>query len=122
MRAALKPSQDMNRSYGYLWWLNGQKSAVRGARQVKGPLIPTAPDDLVAAMGALGRKLYVVPSLGLVVTRLGDSPNVRGQPPFDAEFWKRLMEAAPGKGRSADSAEDRWPDLHSAVTRIVKTG
>jgi len=40
---------------------------------VKGPLIPTAPPDLVAALGAVDRKLYVVPSLGLVVTRLGNS-------------------------------------------------
>ena len=95
LTAALEPSQKMNPSYGYLWWLNGQRSIVRGSRTVRGPLIPGAPDDLVAALGALGRKLYVVPSLDLVVTRLGDSPNAAGQARFDSEFWKRLMAAAP---------------------------
>lgn len=92
LRAALEPSQKLNRSYGYLWWLNGQAEVARGAGgRVKGPLIPTAPPDLVAALGAVDRKLYVVPSLGLVVTRLGNSAG----PAFQNEFWKLLMSAAP---------------------------
>jgi hypothetical protein len=48
---------------------------------------------LVVASGALGRKLWVVPSLDLVVTRLGDTPGPR----FDNQFWTRLMAAAPKK-------------------------
>jgi CubicO group peptidase (beta-lactamase class C family) len=94
LQAALKPSQKLNPSYGYLWWLNGQPEVARGAgERVKGPLIPTAPSDLVAALGAVDRKLYIVPSLGLVVTRLGNSAETA----FQNEFWKLLMEAAPGK-------------------------
>ncbi len=95
LQASLSPSQKLNRSYGYLWWLNGQESGVRVVRRVEGPLIPAAPRDLFAALGALGRKCYVAPSLGLVVTRLGDSPEVIGKPRFDNEFWRLLMEAAP---------------------------
>lgn len=95
LRESLSPSQKMNPSYGYLWWLNGQRSAIRGGRPVAGGLNPEAPDDLVAALGALGRKCYVVPSLGLVVTRLGDDPELKGQPKFDVEFWRLLMKAAP---------------------------
>jgi CubicO group peptidase (beta-lactamase class C family) len=92
LRAALAPSQTLNPSYGYLWWLNGQSEVARGAGlRVKGPLIPSAPPDLVAALGAIDRKLYVVPSLGLVVTRLGNSAGAA----FQDEFWKRLMAAAP---------------------------
>ena len=92
LRAALTPSQSLNPSYGYLWWLNGQPEVARGAGvKVKGPLIRTAPPDLVAALGAVDRKLYVVPSLGLVVTRLGNSAG----PGFQDEFWKLLSEAAP---------------------------
>jgi CubicO group peptidase (beta-lactamase class C family) len=92
LRAALKPSQNLNPSYGYLWWLNGQPEVARGAgERVKGPLIPTAPPDLVAALGAVDRKLYVVPSLGLVVTRLGNSAG----PAFQNDFWRLLMAAAP---------------------------
>jgi CubicO group peptidase (beta-lactamase class C family) len=90
LRTALKPSQKLNPSYGYLWWLNGQSEVARGAGQkVKGPLISSAPADLVAALGAVDRKLFVVPSLELVVTRLGAST---GQG-FDVEFWKALGEA-----------------------------
>lgn len=95
LRESLRPSQRMNPSYGYLWWLNGQRSAIRGGRLVTGGLNRQAPDDLVAALGALGRKCYVVPSLGLVVTRLGDDPESKGQAKFDIEFWRLLMKAAP---------------------------
>lgn len=87
----LTPSQKLNPAYGYLWWLNGQKFALRGRRRVPGPTIPNAPKDLVAANGALGRKCWIVPSLDLVVTRLGDQPTDRG---FDNQFWKLMMEAA----------------------------
>jgi CubicO group peptidase (beta-lactamase class C family) len=92
LRAALRPSQTLNPSYGYLWWLNGQSALARGSGElVKGPLIATAPSDLVAALGAVDRKLYVVPSLDLVVTRLGNSAT----PAFQNEFWRLLMTAAP---------------------------
>ena len=92
LRELLEPSQDLNPAYGLLWWLNGQERYLRpGAAGGEGALIPTAPDDLVAAQGALGRKCYVVPSRGLVVTRLGDDPG----PAFNREFWRRLMAAAP---------------------------
>lgn len=85
---ALHPSQELNPSYGYLWWLNGQSQVMRGRQLVAGPLVPTAPPDLVAALGALQRKLYVVPSQHLVVTRLGDNC-----PPLDAKLWQLLTAA-----------------------------
>jgi CubicO group peptidase (beta-lactamase class C family) len=92
LKAALRPSQALNPSYGYLWWLNGQPEVARGSgERVKGPLIPNAPADLVAALGAVDRKLYVVPSLELVVTRLGNNAG----PAFQNEFWKLIMAAAP---------------------------
>lgn len=92
-RSMFQPSQKLNPSYGYLWWLNGQSYSLRAGRKVIGPLNKAAPNDLVAGLGALGRKVYIVPSLNLVVTRLGDDPGKR----FDPEFWKRLMAAAPPK-------------------------
>lgn len=94
---ALTPSQEMNPGYGYLWWLNGQKLAQRPGRAVRGLLNAEAPQDLVAALGALGRKCYVVPSLELVVTRLGDQPDSLRTKKFDTEFWRLLMKAAPGQ-------------------------
>jgi CubicO group peptidase (beta-lactamase class C family) len=91
----LTPSQDLNPSYGLLWWLNGQQrfQLAGSAATEAGSLIPAAPRDLVAAQGALDRKCYVVPSLGLVVTRLGDQTGEA----FNNEFWKLLMKAVPSQ-------------------------
>jgi CubicO group peptidase (beta-lactamase class C family) len=85
----------MNPAYGLLWWLNRLPvgRSMRGEEVVDATtLIPSAPPDLYAAQGALGRKLYVVPSLDLVVTRLGDQPEAE----FNEELWKRLIAAAGG--------------------------
>ena len=93
----LRPSQMLNPSYGLLWWTNGQASSMSWAIPpvtTAGTLIPAAPDDLVAAQGARDRKLYVVPSLELVVSRLGDDGSLAGSS-FNDAFWERLMEAAP---------------------------
>ena len=95
---AFASSQPHNPSYGLLWWLNGKAKSPRGGKMVDAPLIPSAPADLVAAQGALGRKIYVVPSLDLVVTRLGDEPpkaNRSESGDFNEELWRRLMAAAP---------------------------
>ena len=87
LKQALSPSQKLNQSYGYLWWLNNPKTG-KGRRP-----IPNAPRDLVGAYGSLARRCYVVPSAGLVVTRLGDEPNDKNE--FQTEFWRLLREAAP---------------------------
>ena len=91
LEQALSPSQEMNPAYGLLWWLNGWplQRSLGGDDTEATTVVPSAPSDLYAAQGALGRKLYVVPSLGLVVTRLGDAPEAA----FNDELWKRLMAA-----------------------------
>ncbi len=97
LRAMLAPSQDLNRAYGYLWWLNGHDyttPGLAGRRRSRGHLIPMAPKDLVAMQGALDRKLYLVPSLDLVVTRLGASGRKPGKN-FNHGFWEALVQAAP---------------------------
>ena len=86
----LTSSQGLNRSYGLLWWLNGQTGMAAGGVK-HDSLIPTAPRDLVAAQGAMGRKVYIVPGLQLVVTRIGADPGDG----FDEAFWSRLMKATP---------------------------
>ena len=90
LRAATSPSQKLNPSYGYLWWLNGGPFLLRGAGTRKtGRLLPAAPRDMFAAQGKLNRRLYVLPGQQLVITRLGDQP----KPRFDSEFFKRLRLA-----------------------------
>ena len=80
-----------NPAYGRLWWLNGsQETARAGGRRTPGPLIPTAPADLVAALGALDRKLYVVPSQRLVVVRMGQAAPDKD---FDQQLWRLLSKA-----------------------------
>lgn len=83
VRHMLQSSQRLNPAYGYLWWLNGQSHALRAGRRRAGPLNPNAPEDMVAGLGALGRKLYVVPSFQLVIVRLGEEPEAG----FDRKFW-----------------------------------
>jgi CubicO group peptidase (beta-lactamase class C family) len=89
LRKLIQPSQQLNPAYGQLWWLNGQRSLQAG-KLSSSMLVPTAPRDLYAAQGALGRKLFVVPGLDLVVTRLGDKP----ADDFDQVLWAKLMQAA----------------------------
>ncbi len=79
--ASLNASQTLRPNYGYLWWLN---DPVR---------LPTAPSDMYAANGALGRRIFVSPSEGLVVVRLGDEPKKGSAAEFDREFWRRLIAA-----------------------------
>ena len=110
LKTALSSSQDMNLAYGYLWWLNGQRSALRGGRKVPGSLNPQAPADTVAGLGALGRKLWVVPSLHMVVTRLGDHPDRPNEPRFDREFWRLLMRAAPAQPGNAVRNKSDMPE------------
>ncbi len=75
-----------NPAYGRLWWLNSGAWSVdvSGVRH-DGPLVPSAPSDLVIAAGAQGRLLGVVPSLGLIAVRLGQQPS-------DAEFRNRFWQ------------------------------
>ncbi|MEJ1223959.1 serine hydrolase domain-containing protein [Sediminicola sp. 1XM1-17] len=93
-KAMTTSSQAMNPSYGYLWWLNGKSSfRIPGSEEsFPGKLIPDAPDDLVAGLGANDQKLYVVPSKGLVIVRMGDAAkgSELGPTTFDNDLWIRL--------------------------------
>jgi CubicO group peptidase (beta-lactamase class C family) len=80
-----------NPAYGRFWWLNGSAYTIKPlAKRVEGPLIPAAPADLVAALGAMDRKLYVVPSKKLVVVRMGQATPDKD---FDQQLWLRLSKA-----------------------------
>jgi CubicO group peptidase (beta-lactamase class C family) len=93
--AALFERSSTNPAYGRLWWLNGSAYTLRpGGLRTETPLIPAAPADLVAALGAQDRKIYIVPSRKLVVVRTGRAaPD--GSVDFNQQIWLRLMKAAP---------------------------
>ena len=70
-------SQQINKSYGYLWWLNGKASHMLPSSQIvfNGSMNPNAPIDMIAAMGKDGQFLNVVPSQNLVWVRMGEAPD-----------------------------------------------
>jgi CubicO group peptidase (beta-lactamase class C family) len=85
---ALFARSPTNPSYGRLWWRNGGAYAIRaGGVRNEGPLIPAAPADTIAALGAGERRLYIVPSRKLVIVRTGAPANDRD---FDQQLWSRL--------------------------------
>ena len=47
-------SQNINNSYGYLWWLNGKSSFMLPTLQTvfDGSMIPNGPNDMIMALGA----------------------------------------------------------------------
>lgn len=93
---SINTSQTINPSYGYLWWLNGKSSAILpGAQTVyPGSLIPNAPADMYAAMGAEDQRIYVVPSKKMVVIRMGNASDpanpVFALSGFDNELWSKI--------------------------------
>lgn len=91
-------SQPFNLSYGYLWWLNGKTSSMAPASSLVFPtsLAPDAPADMIMALGKDDKKIYVVPSLDIVVVRLGDEASgasLLGPSSFDNDLWTRLKAA-----------------------------
>ena len=93
---SIASSQSINPSYGYLWWLNGKsKSMIPGGQTVyQGSLVPNAPADMYAAMGAKDQRIYVIPSKKMIVIRMGETsdpanPNfaVSG---FDNALWEKI--------------------------------
>lgn len=103
MREMLASSTTSNPSYGFLWWLNGKSQ-----HRIPGPMtfptqtgsiIPSAPSDLVAALGKGDKKIYVSPLQEVVVVRHGDEADGAGSgnpfaaSGFDEQLWQRLKGA-----------------------------
>jgi CubicO group peptidase (beta-lactamase class C family) len=95
--AMTQSSQQINLSYGYLWWLNGKSSFMAPTLQTvfNSSLVPEGPSDMIMALGKEDKKIYVVPSLGIVAVRLGDAAETvtLGPSSFDNEFWRRMKAA-----------------------------
>jgi CubicO group peptidase (beta-lactamase class C family) len=90
-------SQNYNLSYGYLWWLNGKASFMVPGSQLVFPISLTlnAPTDMISALGKDDKKIYVIPSLDVVVVRLGDNAGTStlGPSSFDNELWGKFKLA-----------------------------
>lgn len=93
---SISSSQTINPAYGYLWWLNGKSNYMVPGGQINflGSLVPNAPADMFAAMGAEDQRIYIIPSKNMVVVRMGDASDpsnpsfaVSG---FDNALWQRI--------------------------------
>jgi len=78
MKMATEASQPLNKNYGYTWWVN-----------TAGTCWEDVPRDTFAAMGFAANKCYVIPSLDLVVVRIGDGP----WPWNDTAFLRKVMSS-----------------------------
>jgi CubicO group peptidase (beta-lactamase class C family) len=93
---SISTSQNINPSYGYLWWLNGKTSyMVPGGQTVyQGTLVPNAPPDMYAAMGAEDQRIYIIPGKNLVVIRMGDASDPANPSyslsGFDNALWEKI--------------------------------
>ncbi|MBI5011070.1 MAG: serine hydrolase [Bacteroidia bacterium] len=86
-------SQNLNPSYGYLFWLNGKSSIIYPGlpSSFSIPLSPDAPADMFAAIGKNGQFIDIIPSLNMVVVRMGEAPDASQVPiTFHNEMWQKI--------------------------------
>jgi CubicO group peptidase (beta-lactamase class C family) len=92
----INTSQNLNLSYGYLWWLNGKSSFMVPTLQnvFPGQLFADAPADMYAALGKDGQIISVVPSENLVMIRMGESPGTSSEVTitYNNDIWKKLND------------------------------
>jgi CubicO group peptidase (beta-lactamase class C family) len=72
-----------NEYYGYLWWTNRTGESLGEG----------APRDAVYMSGWGKQACFIVPSLDMVVVRLGPNRALNDHPEFYQELWKRLGAA-----------------------------
>lgn len=88
-------SQNINLSYGYLWWLNGKESSMLPSSQIVFPrqLFLHAPSDMYSAMGKNGQIINIVPSQNIVMIRMGNvSGNDLISVAYNDNIWKLFNE------------------------------
>lgn len=106
-----QPSQNLNKAYGYLTWLNGSSNYMLPGTQLvfNGMLAPNAPADMYAAMGKNGQILMVVPSKKLLVIRMGNDPDDGSLVPttYANNIWVQLNKVmCNGSNALSEIADD----------------
>jgi CubicO group peptidase (beta-lactamase class C family) len=107
---ATSPSQNMSRGYGYWWWLSGETPTLDStdfSELPGGSLHPFAPDDAFCAVGLGSQFIEVIPSLDMVVVRMGTAPH------DDWTAWLQPFQLI------QDLLEDGKQILHNGVLERV---
>ncbi len=97
--ASIVPSTSLNSAYGFMWWLNVDGHWIKPSAPLReegdGQLFPDAPDELYAAVGALGQVIVVDPVEGYVFVRLGDATDITDLTGFNklTALWDAFAEA-----------------------------
>ena len=106
VRAAVTPSRT-NAAYGFMFWLNVNKRHIQPtvySRDVRrGKQIKSAPADMYSMQGLEDQRVYVIPSLDLIIVRVGGpgshEPDTRSSVftsapgEFEHEWFRLLMGA-----------------------------
>jgi CubicO group peptidase (beta-lactamase class C family) len=94
---------EANPAYGLGWWLNvpAPRAPMLKAQCPEGQFYPGGSSDLIIAAGLGKQRMYVIPSLDLVIIRLGND-----SPWSDAEFLRRLLE-----GQAQENPLEAKPDM-----------
>ncbi len=89
-------SQNLNKSYGYLWWLNGKPNYMLPTTQLifPGSYAADAPSDMIAGLGRDGQIVSISQSSGLVFVRMGEAPSSTSSVPtiFCNQIWQKINE------------------------------
>lgn len=124
--AMTTPSQGLNESYGYLWWLNGQSSFMLPGLQFvfPGPAMPDAPADMICGLGKNDQLLNVVPSRNMVVVRLGNEAygSLSVATIFNNEIWQLIEQLPCATAVGEQGPEDGWglhPNPAMDLLRVV---
>lgn len=138
LAAAQAPSA-ANPGYGFLFWLNGSDTVIAPTVYSRAVYhqraIPSAPRDLYMMNGLHQQRVYVIPSLQMVVVRTGvnanHTPDTRSSVftadtgEFEHEFFRILMRAVkdqsvpdPGPFRHSGAVADADP--HYGILRSAQ--
>lgn len=89
----INTSQSINKSYGYLFWLNGKESFMAPESQlvIPGSISPNGPADMYSGMGKYGQYISIIPSKNIVMVRMGEDPTSVPVPfLFLDDIWEKL--------------------------------
>lgn len=123
--AMVNTSQQINKSYGYLFWLNGKGSYMQPGIPIVWPtdLVPSAPKDMYAGMGKNDQRVYIVPSQRMVVVRMGNpgdssAPAISG---YDDALWQRInaLPCNTSVGNEQQSEINIWPNPATTTMSFI---